>query len=95
MDSFYSPMKRKKSFYGVIHTAYFRYAFWVEINYTLVAEEICDSFKQVFIIVPFIIPTGPSHQFVVKADVSHCAGGVVITQLKTFQPQLPLYTSHF
>lgn len=67
----------------------------MEINHTLVAEEISDSFKQAFIIVPFIIHTDPSHQFIVKADVSHCAGGVVVAQLKTFQPQLPPYTSYF
>ena len=64
----------------------------MEIN-QLVAEEICDSFKQVFIIVPSVIHTDPSRPSIVKADV--CAGGVVVAQLKTFQPQLPPYTSYF
>lgn len=67
----------------------------MEINHTLVAEEIRDSLKQVFIIVPFIMHTDLSHQSIVKADVSHCAGEEVVAQLKTFQPQLPPYTSYF
>lgn len=49
----------------------------MEVNHALVAEEIWANFEQVFIIVPFIIPTDPSHQVIVKAALSHCAGGAV------------------